>query len=81
MKAADGDGDSGLAERARDIQRARILVRLHADERDEAEIVVATKARESAGTSTRVLVSSIASMSIATSGPSTCRSALSAAMP
>ena len=44
MEAAQGDGDAGRAERPRKIKRARILIRLHADERDHAEIVVTPKA-------------------------------------
>ena len=36
VEAADADGDAGPAQRARDIEGPRILVRLHADEGDEA---------------------------------------------
>ena len=39
MKAANDDGDAGLAERPRDIERARILVGLHADQPDHAEAI------------------------------------------
>ena len=49
MEAAHGDRDSGLPERSRDVERARILVRLHADERDESEIAVAPKTGEQRG--------------------------------
>ena len=41
MKPAEHHRDSRRAQRARDVERARILVRLHADEADEAEIPVA----------------------------------------
>ena len=34
------DRNAGLAQRLGDMQRARILVRLHADQADEAEIIV-----------------------------------------
>ena len=36
MEAADRDRDIGLAELAGDIERARILIGLNADQRDEA---------------------------------------------
>ena len=41
VEAADADGDAGLAQRAREIDRARELVRLHADEADQAVPAVA----------------------------------------
>ena len=40
VEAADDHRDAGLAQRFGDVQRARILVRLHADQADEAEITV-----------------------------------------
>ena len=40
VEAADDDRDAGVAQRLGDMQRARILVRLHADQADEAEIIV-----------------------------------------
>ena len=46
VEAADGDRNPGLPQRAGDVERAWILVRLHADQRDEPEIVVAPQARD-----------------------------------
>ena len=46
MEAAHDDRDAGGAERPRDIERAGILVRLHADQPDQAEAAVALEARE-----------------------------------
>ena len=40
MEAADDDRNAGGAQRLGDMQRARILVGLHADQADEAEIIV-----------------------------------------
>ena len=40
MKAADDHGNAGIAQRLRYMERPRILVGLHADQADEAEIVV-----------------------------------------
>jgi hypothetical protein len=40
VEAADHDGDAGVAQRLGDMKRARILVRLHADQPDETEIAV-----------------------------------------
>ena len=49
METADGDRDSGLPERSRDVEGARILVRLDADERDQPEIAVTSKTGEKRG--------------------------------
>ena len=46
VEAAHGDRDAGLAERPRDVEGARILVRLDADQRDKPEIAVPPKAGE-----------------------------------
>ena len=46
VEAAHRDRDAGIAERAGDVERARILVRLDADQRDQAEIAVAPEPRE-----------------------------------
>ena len=40
VEAADHDLDPGGAQRPRDVEGARILVGLHADQTDEAEIPV-----------------------------------------
>jgi len=40
VKAADDHRDAGGAQGFRDMQRARILIGLHADQTDEAEIAV-----------------------------------------
>ena len=40
VKAADDDRDARGAQRLGDMQRARILIGLHADQADEAEIIV-----------------------------------------
>ncbi len=40
VKTADDDGDTGVAQRLGDMQRARILVRLHTDQADETEIII-----------------------------------------
>jgi hypothetical protein len=81
VEAADRDLNSGSPERPRNVEGARILVRLDADERNQAKTIVTRKRAMSAGTSMRVLVSSITSISMSTSGPRTRRSAQSAAMP
>ena len=44
MEASHGHGNSGCPERTCDVEGARILVRLNADERDTSEIAVAPKA-------------------------------------
>ncbi len=41
VEAADHDRNAGCAQRPRDVQRARKLVRLHADQADHAEAAVA----------------------------------------
>ena len=46
MKAAHGDLNAGIAERARNIERARILVRLHADQSEQAKIAVLAETAE-----------------------------------
>ena len=46
VKAADHDRDAGLAERPRDVERARELVRLHADQPHHAEAVVPFEQRD-----------------------------------
>ena len=47
MEAAERDRNAGRPERPRDIERARILVRLHADQPHHAEIAVAREAAQS----------------------------------
>ena len=82
MEAAERDRNARRPERPRDIERARILVGLHADQPHHAEIAVRARSRRSSfGTLTRVLVSSMTSISISTSAPRTRRSAQSVAMP
>ena len=44
MEAAHRHLDAGGAEGSRDIERARILVRLHADQAEQAEIAVVAEA-------------------------------------
>ena len=44
VESADDHRDAGLAQRTRDIKRARELVRLHADEPDHPETAVAADA-------------------------------------
>ena len=46
VEAADDHRDAGRAQRPGDIERARKLVRLHADEPDQAEAVVAPEVRD-----------------------------------
>ncbi len=46
MEASDSDGDPSFAERSRDVESAGILVRLNADERNDPEIAITTKAGE-----------------------------------
>ena len=49
MEAAHGDRQSGVAERPGDVERARILVGLNADQRDHSEIAVRAKFRQKGG--------------------------------
>ena len=49
VKAADGDVDAGSAERPGDVQRARILIGLHADQPDHAEAVMLAEAAQQLG--------------------------------
>src|SRR6185312_9581389 len=49
MKPADRDRDSGRAQRARDVERARELVALDPDQEDEPEIVVPAKPPDDLG--------------------------------
>jgi hypothetical protein len=44
MESSDGNGDSSFPERLCDVECAGILVRLNADERNNAEIAVTPKA-------------------------------------
>ena len=46
MKAADHHRNAGIAQRPRDVERARKLVRLHADQSHHPEIVVAFELRD-----------------------------------
>jgi hypothetical protein len=46
MKSADHHRHASRAERAGDVERARILIRLHTDDREQAEAVVAPKQGE-----------------------------------
>ena len=46
MEAADGDGDPCVPKRTCDVESARTLVRLNADECNKPEIVVEPKASE-----------------------------------
>jgi hypothetical protein len=46
MEAAHGDWNSGGAEWSSDVEGARVLVRLYADERNTSEIAVTPKAGE-----------------------------------
>ena len=72
MEAADHHRHAGGAQRPGDVERARKLVRLHADQADESEAAVAAQAaRMIFSGRMRVLVSSTGVTSIATSGPST----------
>ena len=78
MKAADHDWDAGCAQRAGDIERARILVGLHADQRDQAEVAVPRGSGDQRRDIDRACWSRRwASMSMSTSGPSIWRSAQS----
>jgi hypothetical protein len=70
VKSSDCDRDAVAAARPDDIEGARILVRLDGNECKRPKIAVTAKP----------LDQSIASRSIATSGPRTWRSAQSAAM-
>ena len=79
MEAADHHRHAGGAQRPREVERARKLVRLHADEADHAEAVMPTEPRDDRLRLMRALVSSIAVMSISTSGPSASRRAASCA--
>ena len=75
VEAAHADRDAGLQERPRDVERARELVRLHADQAEHAAPAVAPGSCSiSLSGRTRQLVSSIAWMRISTSAPSTLRS-------
>ncbi len=44
VKSAERDRNAGGAEGTRDVERARVLVRLHPHEREQAEIAVAAEA-------------------------------------
>ena len=48
METADDDRDAGGAQRLGDMQRARILIGLHADQADETEIIVGPHLRDDA---------------------------------
>ena len=49
METTHGNLDPGLAERSGDVEGARVLVRLDADESDQSEIAVAPKTGEKRG--------------------------------
>ena len=81
VEAAHGDGNPGRAERPRDVERAGILVRLNADERDKPEIAVPPEAgeqRRHVDARVRLVDHFDVDGDVR---PSTCRSAQSAAMP
>ena len=54
VEAADADGDTGLAQGPRDIERARELVRLHADEHDHAPACLGDPLRDTVRAHPRV---------------------------
>jgi hypothetical protein len=75
-------GNAGVAERLGDIERTRILVRLHADQRHHAEIVVCLqKAEQRRNVDAGVGLVDDGDVDADAFGPSTSRAAQSAAMP
>jgi hypothetical protein len=46
VEAADHNGDAGLPQGARDVERAGILVRLDPDQRNKPEVIVTTQPGE-----------------------------------
>src|SRR5215472_6149200 len=77
VEAPDDNCDASGAELARDIHRAWILVRLHADQEDDAASVGPANATGDAGRTDHRMHSSQASWVIDTAPPSTLRSAAS----
>ena len=80
MEPADDDRQAGLPQRARNVQSARKLVRLHADKRNEPEAAVTLQQGAIRFGLMRVLISSRTVRSISTLGPSTRRVAQSSAI-
>ncbi len=82
VEAADADRDARGAQRPRDIDGARKLVGLHADQADQPATAAGPDLRGSASLGRmRVLVSSQTVIRISTSSPSTLRCAQSSARP
>ena len=82
MEAADADRDPRRPQRTGDVQRARELIRLHADEADQSQAaVVFDLPRDSVRAGCVSLVSSTAKISMSTSSPSAAVCIASCAIP